>query len=180
MHGVAAEEDRHQAPPVNTAAEDAAAIAFSTSAPHPSHPVPPTPERRASDALFYSDMGPDTIDVSSYSAQQRHNYEIYSQACSRCHTLARSVNAPIVGRGWWEFYMLGMRVRSRREGRPIPPQDVKAILEFLEYDSRVRKADDSHNFDALTEELKKRFDASLSKRLKALQENNPHILPTQR
>lgn len=76
--------------------------------------------------------------------------------------------------------MLGMRVRSRREGRPIPPQDVKAILEFLEYDSRVRKADDSHNFDALTEELKKRFDASLSKRLKALQENNPHILPTQR
>lgn len=37
-------------------------------------------------ALFYSDLGPDAVDVSGYPAQQRHNYAVYA----RTESLGRS------------------------------------------------------------------------------------------
>jgi len=138
--------------------------------------VPPTPKERYDTALFYSDMGPDTVDVSAYPAQQRYDYAVFARACSRCHTLARAVNAPLVGRGWWEFYMLGMRVRGRREGRPFGKEETESILNFLEYDSRVRKVERAHDFDVLTDELKGRFAESVSARLSSLQKSNPRPL----
>ncbi len=143
-------------------------------------PVAPTPEERAATALYYSDMGPETVDVSAYPAQQRLDYAVFARTCSRCHTLARAINAPLVGRGWWEFYMTGMRLRSSRTGRPLSPDETKSILDFLEYDSRVRKVDGARDFDALTEELKARFDRSLAARLKRLQEANPRVLAPSR
>ena len=179
LRGAADEEHSHPAPPADTKREDAQPLRLSTEPARASvlPPVPAAPDARVREALYYSDIGPDSVDVSAYPAQQRYQYAIYARACSRCHTLARSINAPLVGRGWWEFYMLGMRMRSRREGRPLTPDETQAILDFLEYDSRVRKVEDARRFDALTEELKRRFDVSVSERLRKLQRKNPRLLP---
>jgi hypothetical protein len=177
LHGLENEEKMHPAPPVDMHAEDEAAVRLSTTpAETPRAVVPPTPQQRYRTALFYSDLGPDEVDVSAYPTQQRYNYAIYARSCGRCHTLARSINAPLVGRGWWEFYMLGMRVRSRRTGRPLPPDEVKAILDFLEYDSHERKVEHARDFDQLTEELKERFDRSIAERMRAMQKANPRPL----
>jgi hypothetical protein len=179
LRGVAAEESARPAPRVDASSEDAASLRLST-APRAAlpAPVPQAPSERERTSLFYSDIGPDTVDVSAYPAQQRYNYAIFARDCSACHTLARSINAPLVGRGWWEFYMLGMRVRSRRAGRPLPPEETKAILDFLEYDSRARKVEGAREFDALTEELKRRFDRSVDERLRKLQKRGRRLLPT--
>jgi len=138
------------------------------------------PGERERTALFYSDLGPDRIDVSAYPASQRDNYAVYARACSRCHTLARSINAPLVSRGWWEFYVLGMRMRGTRAGQPLSKEEVKAVLDFLEYDSRVRKIEHAQEFAAETDELKTRFDAVVAGRMRSLQEKNPMPVPTGR
>jgi hypothetical protein len=178
LKGAGSDETRH---PAAEAAAPAAAGEINVSTTPVERPVvPPTPDDRFRSALFYSDLGADEVDVSNYPAQQRYNYGVYQRACSRCHTLARSINAPLVSRGWWEFYILGMRMRSNRQGRPLAKDEVSAILDFLEYDSRARKVEDAHRFDLITEELKARFDRSLSRRLRDLQKANPRPLNPRR
>jgi len=176
-----ASADAGRLPPAPSAAkEDAAALSVST-APRTDAArvaVPPTPPERGRTALFYSDMGPDAVDVSAYPAQQRYNYGIYARACSRCHSLARSINAPVVGRGWWEFYIVGMRMRSRWEGRPLSKDEIKSVLDFLEYDSRLRKVERAREYDQATEELKRRFDASIDARIRDMQKATPRPLPS--
>jgi hypothetical protein len=146
----------------------ALAVSSETAKPHPPAAPPSTPAQLAT-AEFYSDLGPEEVDLSSYPTQQKHNYRIYASACSRCHSLARSINAPMADRRWWEFYMLSMRVRGRISGRPLTKDEVKAVLDFLEYDGRERKTNRAKEFEALTEELKARFEASLADRMRALQ-----------
>lgn len=176
VRGAAVEESRHPAPPAVLPDEELIVSTY-PARPLPA-PVPPTPEERAKSALYYSDMGPDAIDVSAYPAQIRYDYQVYARVCSSCHSLARSVNAPLVSRGWWEFYVLGMRMRSRRAGRPLDKDDVRAVLDFLEYDARVRKVQRARDFDALTDELKSRFDRSIDERLRRMQQQNPHLVPS--
>ncbi|MFI5350519.1 MAG: hypothetical protein ACHQ2Z_13315 [Elusimicrobiota bacterium] len=127
--------------------------------------------------MFYSDLGPDRIDVSAYPAQQRENYAVYARACSRCHTLARSINAPYTSRGWWEFYMTGMRMRGRVAGRPFSRQESKAVLDFLDYDARVRKVEHASDFDKSTQELRRRFNEYVDQRMSELQKNMPKNVP---
>ena len=135
-------------------------------------------ERSARDVLFYSDLGPETIDVSAYPSQQRENYAVYARACSRCHSLARSINAPYVARGWWEFYMTNMRLRGSLAGRPFSKEETKAVLDFLDYDSRVRKVEHAADFEKSTGELKRRFDEYVDKRMGDLQKSKqPRLLP---
>jgi hypothetical protein len=130
--------------------------------------------------VFYSDLGPDSVDVSHYPTQQKYNYAIYAQVCSQCHSLARSINAPLIGKAYWEFYMLGMRTRSRMtRGANITRDEAKAVLEFLLYDSKVRKTGENESsFNDMTDELKQRFDQILEKRLEQLQKSpQPRLLP---
>lgn len=134
--------------------------------------LPEAPAERRKAALFYSDLGPDTIDVSAYPAQRRRDYEVYARACSRCHTLARSINAPYVDRGWWDFYIAKMRMRSRRRGESLDAREVGAILDFLEYDSNERKVARAAEFDAIKLELKRRFADALDARVKELGDQN--------
>ena len=47
----------------------------------------------ASDKVFEADKGTDTINVSSYPKEQQENYKIFSEKCSKCHTLARPINS---------------------------------------------------------------------------------------
>ena len=127
--------------------------------------------------LFYSDLGPEQIDVSAYPSEQRRNYAVYARACSRCHGLARSINAPYASRGWWEFYMTGMRLRGRIAGRPFSREETKAVLDFLEYDSRARKVENAAEFEKSAAELKRRFDAYIDRRMSDLQKNMPKAVP---
>ncbi|MEK7233152.1 MAG: hypothetical protein AAB268_05010 [Elusimicrobiota bacterium] len=134
-------------------------------------------ERRRT-ALFYSDLGPDTVDVSSYPAVQRHNYEVYARVCARCHSLARSINAPHVGRTWWELYVRNMRLRARLRGERLKDKDVRPALDFLVYDSHERKVAHAAQFEEITIELKRRFEAVLDERVDLLQKQpQPRLLP---
>lgn len=147
----------------------AAELTLST-APAPARPpalpiledIPPT--------LYYADLGLDTIDVSDYPTQQKFNYRYFRVQCGRCHTLARAVNSPAQSRSYWHFHLIRMSLRSRlkHEG-PIPADQVKALLDFLEYDDRVRKVQDKKRFEAQTEELKSRFEPTLNRMLEHMQ-----------
>lgn len=144
-------------------------------APAPVEVPQASPERRKA-ALFYSDLGPDAVDVSAYPAEHKREYEIYTRICSSCHTLARSINAPYVNRAWWEFYIASMRMRAHFHGAPLTKKDIRAVLDFLEYDSNERKVARAAQFDAAKAELKRRFDAALDERMRQLQQQDPRLL----
>lgn len=147
--------------------------------PAPARPAPlPAPEF-IPDTLYYSDLGPDAVDVSGYPAQQRYNYEIFSRQCSRCHTLARAINSPVQSRTYWHFHAARMSLHSRfRRAGPIPPDEMKAILDFLEYDARVRKIEHRRDFEESTEELKRRFEPTLRRLLEHMQSSpQPRLIP---
>lgn len=131
--------------------------------------VPPATELQLQTALYDSDLGPETVDVSSYPMQQRYNYRVYASACSRCHGLARSINSPLASRTWWEFYVASMRARGSLSGRPISAQERRAVLDFLEYDGRERKQRRAEEFERLRAELRRRFDALMDERMERLQ-----------
>lgn len=140
--------------------------------PRPPDPVvPPSTELQKQTALYDSDLGPETVDVSSYPFQQRYNYRLYSAACSRCHSLARSINSPLASRTWWEFYVTSMRARGSLSGRPLSREEREAVLDFLEYDGRERKLKGAKEFEKLRAELRRRFEALMDERMGKLQRN---------
>ncbi|MBI4425827.1 MAG: hypothetical protein HY554_19005 [Elusimicrobia bacterium] len=87
---------------------------------------------------FPFDIGPDTIDVSGYPKEQQANYKLFERKCSRCHTLARAVNAPYALPEEWEPYVRKMQ-KKRRSG--LDKKSADKIISFLNYDSSVRKKD---------------------------------------
>lgn len=152
-------------------------LALSTAPAQGRPPALPQPEQLP-ETLYYADLGPDTIDVSDYPAQQKFNYRFFRVQCARCHTLARAVSSPVQSRAYWHFHLIRMSLRSRlkHEG-PIPPDQVKALLDFLEYDARVRKVEDRKRFEEQTEELKRRFEPTLNRLLEHLQQSpQPRLL----
>src|ERR1035437_3764784 len=66
-------------------------------------PPAPLPRENLPNTLYYADLGPDTIDVSDYPAQQKYNYARFEEECARCHTLARAINSPVESRLYWQF-----------------------------------------------------------------------------
>lgn len=141
----------------------------------PGAELPQAPPERGAAALFYSDLGPETVDVSSYPAARRADYEVFLRVCSRCHTPARALNAPYVNRAWWEFYMARMRVRSRFQGEALSKKDMRSVLDFLEHDSNERKVARAAEFEAIKSELKRRFEAALDERMERLQRTAPPL-----
>ena len=125
-------------------------------------------------SIYYYDLGPDEIDVSSYPQRQKDQYALFAKTCSQCHTLARAINSPHVGRGAWEIYVLRMRLRSQfKGGTAITRKEAKAILNFLAYDAKVRKVSGKAEFKSLTRRLRKRFDETVDERMRRLHEANP-------
>lgn len=114
---------------------------------------------RQFDARYYYDLGADTVDVADYPAVERDNYEIFTTVCSQCHTLARAINAPLTSREEWDRYVTRMHKRTlvHEWWTRFAKEDAKRILDFLEYDSRVRKIDDGKVFARETESLKVLF-----------------------
>lgn len=85
---------------------------------------------------FQYDNGPDTIDVSQYPADQQSNYKVFVKKCSKCHTLARPINAPYSTQKEWADYIDKMK-KKKRSG--LDGKSAERVLQFLIHDSSVRK-----------------------------------------
>lgn len=111
-------------------------------------------------ARFYYDLGPETVDVAGYPAEQKKNYQVFARVCSQCHTPARPLNAPIVSAQDWERYVRRMheRAKTREKWISVPEESFAEIVDFLAYDAKVRKVQGKAEFDRRTEALKRLFD----------------------
>lgn len=109
-------------------------------------------------AMYYYDLGPAAVDVASYPREQQENYKLFAQTCSRCHTLARAINSPLASRFDWKRYIARMHGKTKlTPGTGFTAEQAKHILDFLSYDSSVRKVRGKAAFDAQASELKKLF-----------------------
>jgi hypothetical protein len=77
----------------------------------------------------------DRVDVSRYPEDIRDAYRVFAFRCSRCHTLARPLNARIDDPAHWVRYVRRMR---RQPGSGIDASNADTILKFLLYYHRDR------------------------------------------
>ena len=75
------------------------------------------------------DSGPDKIDVSAYPATQQKQYDVYAAKCSKCHPLARSVNARFNSTDWKRY----MKRMIRRPNSGINEEQAAQIYDFLKF-----------------------------------------------
>lgn len=125
-------------------------------------------------AQYYYDLGSDTIDVSSYPQNQQKNYALFARVCSQCHTLSRPINSPRESYIAWKFYVLTMRMRSKfTQGTSYTPEEAQDIVDFLTYDSMIRKDVHREEFEAVTKKLENRFDQVLVEQMSRLFQGMP-------
>jgi hypothetical protein len=72
----------------------------------------------------------DHVDVSKYPPDVQAAYRVFAVRCSRCHTLARPLNAHITDPQHWIRYVTRMR---RQPGSGIDRSNADVILKFLLY-----------------------------------------------
>lgn len=75
-----------------------------------------------------------TVDPETLPDEYRQPYAVFSARCSRCHGLARPLNAPVRDATHWELYVARMR---RQPGSGINEADAREILRFLVYYTEV-------------------------------------------
>jgi hypothetical protein len=75
------------------------------------------------------DSGPGHLDVSRYPAQQQKYYEIFAAKCSKCHPLARPINARFNATDWKRY----MKRMIRRPNSGINEEQAALIYEFLKF-----------------------------------------------
>ena len=93
------------------------------------------------------EQGPSTIDVSKYPQKIQDIYtDIFSQKCMQCHRLSRPINSDFALPSEWESYV---KLMMHKPGSNINNGDARKIIDFLIYDSSVRKK------DLMDEKLKK-------------------------
>ncbi|MBI3287953.1 MAG: hypothetical protein HYZ74_00360 [Elusimicrobia bacterium] len=69
--------------------------------------------------------------------------------------------------------MRRMNLRMKASGEPpLAKGDAEAIVEFLVYDSKVRKLDNAKGFETITAALKSRFEFEKKDRQRRLSEEN--------
>jgi hypothetical protein len=62
--------------------------------------------------------------------EQRADYAIFAQRCSKCHSLARPLNSGITDDGFWRMYVAKMR---HQPASGITEGDTAPILRFLHW-----------------------------------------------
>ena len=70
----------------------------------------------------------DGVEASSLPEALRADYAVFAQRCSKCHSLARPLEAGVRGDAWWARYVTKMR---NMPGSGISPEDEAPILRFL-------------------------------------------------
>ena len=76
------------------------------------------------------------LDASAVAPEERADYALYAERCSKCHSLARSLNSGITDDGFWRMYVERMR---RQPGSGITQEDTVPILRFLHWYSQKQK-----------------------------------------
>lgn len=92
-------------------------------------PVRGQDEDDGEEKVFDADFGPAAVDVSEYSPEMQELYPLYARKCSKCHTLARSINSEYRGEDW-NRYVARM---SRKPNSGISPNTGDKVLSFLKY-----------------------------------------------
>jgi hypothetical protein len=128
-------------------------------------------------AVMPADLGASALDVSAYPQEQQGHYRLFAARCSQCHTLARAINSSFVTREDWNRYVERMHarlpverarmpdggeVRLVRRGEKgfrgvIPASEIPKIIDFLAYDSKVRKIDHAQAFQVEQTRLSRLF-----------------------
>ena len=90
---------------------------------------------QSSNVTLPQDKGAATVNVSSYPADQQKNYKVFTEKCSKCHTIARPVNTTMT-KAEWERYVKRM---MHKPNSGISDSQGKLIYEFLAYDQETRK-----------------------------------------
>lgn len=124
------------APAPTTSTEQAPPASEQTSSPPSSSEAPSS--TTTAQQTFPADNGPATIDVSKYPADKQETYKIFEEKCSKCHTLARAINANRFGEVDWAPVINKM---ATRPGSDVTPEEEKKILDFVVYDYKQRKAE---------------------------------------
>ena len=83
------------------------------------------------------EQGPSTIDVSNYPEKIQDIYnDVFSQKCVQCHRLSRPINSDYALPSEWESYV---KLMMHKPGSGITSGDARKIIDFLIYDSSIRK-----------------------------------------
>jgi hypothetical protein len=90
---------------------------------------------QTSNITLPQDKGPNKIDVSKYPPEQQKAYKLFTEKCSKCHTIARPINTTM-SREQWEMYVKRM---MHKPNSGISNNQGKEIFEFLTYDQQMRK-----------------------------------------
>jgi len=135
---------------------------------------PITPEEL--NARLPADLGPARVDVSGYPADQQKNYALFMERCVRCHTAARAINSPLIEAEDWQYFvgLMHKKVLGRKKGEIWTPEEGRLIIDFLSYDSQVRKVEHQEQFENLQKRLALRFE-QVQKELDRLAKEPPAV-----
>jgi cytochrome c5 len=104
---------------------------------------------QSSNVSLPQDKGPNSINVSAYPPEQQKAYKVFSDKCSKCHTIARPINT-MMTTAEWERYVKRM---MHKPNSGISDTQGKTIFEFLSYDQTNRKdKNPTAYFKALSDE----------------------------
>ena len=84
---------------------------------------------------YPADKGPSFIDVSDYPQEIQTLYELFTNKCSRCHTVARPINSTFTPEEWREY----VHKMMRKPGSGLTLKTTKQIIKFLTYDAQHRE-----------------------------------------
>ena len=90
---------------------------------------------QTSNVTLPQDKGPNKIDISSYPAEQQKSYKMFTDKCSKCHTIARPINTTMTKDEWARY----VKRMMHKPNSGISDSQGKAIYEFLAYDQESRK-----------------------------------------
>ena len=89
----------------------------------------------ASGGCYFLERG-DGLDPAKVPDDERNDYAIFAQRCSKCHSLARPLNSGITTDTYWRIYVERMR---RQPASGISEADTVPILRFLHWYSEEQK-----------------------------------------
>lgn len=84
---------------------------------------------------YPADKGPNFIDVAAYPVKMQEAYNLFTNKCSRCHTVARPINSTFTPEEWRQYVYKMMR----KPGSGLTPRTADEIIEFLIYDAQHRE-----------------------------------------
>jgi hypothetical protein len=86
-----------------------------------------------------SERRPDTIDVSHYPPKYQKSYELVVVKCTKCHSMAHTVNGHYSA-DFWRSYI---RKMTRLQGSGINEKTGEVLLDFLTFYSQQQESPDA-------------------------------------